>query len=178
MLASLASFSTLQQEKTLTDNIISDPSIGTKRYETSDSIMKVLTWDPWERTGRKAKVCCRNLHFNQVNLCFQRRKTPLSKASTSKPIPEETLKHHGDEVQQTPVEEHEEDFENYEYQPYKPNVKSVKFTNEVMVVHFNREEVLGESKEPLKKELDQQVRNKEMRRGHMFIQGSEFNKFI
>lgn len=35
-----------------------------------------------------------------------------------------------------------------------------------MVVHFNGDEVVGESKEPLKKELEQQVRNKEMRRGH------------
>lgn len=42
------------------------------------------------------------------------------------------------------------------------------------MVYFNAEEVVGESKEPLKKELEQQIRNKEMRRGHcptMMIDG-------
>lgn len=56
--------------------------------------------------------------------------------------------------------------EVYEYQPYQHLTKTVEFTNEVIVVHFNGEEVIGESTEPLKKELDQQIRNKEMRRGH------------
>lgn len=61
-----------------------------------------------------------------------------------------------------------EDYENYQYQPYRrpKNVKSVDFTNEVRVVYFSADQVLGEAKEPLKKELDQQIRNKEMRRGH------------
>lgn len=37
-----------------------------------------------------------------------------------------------------------------------------------MVVYINKEDkVVGEASEPLKKELEQQVRNKEMRRGHM-----------
>lgn len=34
------------------------------------------------------------------------------------------------------------------------------------MVYFNADEVIGECNEPLKKELDQQIRNKEMRRGH------------
>lgn len=58
--------------------------------------------------------------------------------------------------------------ESYQYQPYKhPPSKSVEFTGEVMVVYFNGDDVVGESKEPLKKELEQQLRNKEMRKGHM-----------
>lgn len=72
----------------------------------------------------------------------------------------------GDEVR--PREEDPEDFQEvYEYQPYHAtNSKSVVFTNEVMVVYYNGDEVVGESREPLKKELDQQIRNKEMRKGH------------
>ncbi|KAK9880127.1 hypothetical protein WA026_008642 [Henosepilachna vigintioctopunctata] len=56
------------------------------------------------------------------------------------------------------------------YVPYEPKPsRSVVFTNEVMVVYFNGEHVVCESKEPLKKELEQQVRNKEMRKGHIFL---------
>lgn len=66
------------------------------------------------------------------------------------------------------MNENEQEEESYLYQPYHPeNAKSVEFTNEVMVVYFTGEEVVRESVEPLKKELDQQIRNKEMRRGHM-----------
>lgn len=67
-----------------------------------------------------------------------------------------------------PNEEGNEEYvETYEYQPYRPkNSKSVEFTNEVQVIYFTGEEVVGEAKEPLKKELEQQIRNKEMRRGH------------
>ncbi|KAL3268106.1 hypothetical protein HHI36_007233 [Cryptolaemus montrouzieri] len=58
--------------------------------------------------------------------------------------------------------------DNYSYVPYEPKPsRSVVFTNEVMVVYFNGEHVVYESKEPLKKELEQQVRNKEMRKGHI-----------
>lgn len=58
--------------------------------------------------------------------------------------------------------------EMYEYQPYRQpkNTKSVEFTNKVLVVYFNMDEVVCESTEPLKKEQEQQVRNKEMRLGH------------
>lgn len=78
----------------------------------------------------------------------------------------------GDEKRQedeTPedVTASEDCYENYEYRPFQPRTtKSVDFTNEVKVVYFNAEEIIGEGKEPLKKELEQQIRNKEMRRGH------------
>lgn len=59
--------------------------------------------------------------------------------------------------------------DNFAYVAYEPKTsRSVVFTNEVMVVYFNGEHVVSESKEPLKKELEQQVRNKEMRKGHLF----------
>lgn len=57
--------------------------------------------------------------------------------------------------------------ELYNFQP--KSSKSVVFTNDVMVVYFNGEHVISESKEPLKKELEQQIRNKEMRKGHLLI---------
>lgn len=74
-----------------------------------------------------------------------------------------------EELDQTGGDEGQsDDEETYEYRPYRraKNVKSVDFTNEVRVVHFRADQVVGESKEPLKRELEQQVRNKEMRRGH------------
>ncbi|XP_045473970.1 uncharacterized protein LOC123680223 isoform X1 [Harmonia axyridis] len=58
--------------------------------------------------------------------------------------------------------------DNFAFVAYEPKTsRSVVFTNEVMVVYFNGEHVISESKEPLKKELEQQVRNKEMRKGHL-----------
>lgn len=73
----------------------------------------------------------------------------------------------GDENRERIENTAEENYENYQYQPYRAkNAKAVDFTNEVSVVYFNADEVVGESKEPLKKELDQQIRNKEMRKGH------------
>ncbi|XP_044754464.1 uncharacterized protein LOC123313587 [Coccinella septempunctata] len=58
--------------------------------------------------------------------------------------------------------------DNFAYVAYEPKTsRSVVFTNEVMVVYFNGEHVVSEAKEPLKKELEQQVRNKEMRKGHL-----------
>lgn len=71
----------------------------------------------------------------------------------------------GDEIRNG---ESEEFTDSYEYKPYHltRNSKSVEFTNEVKVVYFTGDEVVREAKEPLKKELEQQIRNKEMRKGH------------
>ncbi|XP_066140341.1 uncharacterized protein [Euwallacea fornicatus] len=61
--------------------------------------------------------------------------------------------------------EAEEDSPQYQF--LAKNSKSVEFTNEAMVIYFNNDNVVGERKEPLKKEVDQQTRNKEMRRIHL-----------
>lgn len=58
-----------------------------------------------------------------------------------------------------------DDFADYSYKPYTK--KSVLFKNEVKVMYFTNEEVVLNGTEPLKKEADQQMRNKEMRRGHV-----------
>ncbi|XP_050305038.1 uncharacterized protein LOC126742425 [Anthonomus grandis grandis] len=58
---------------------------------------------------------------------------------------------------------------------FAKNSKSVVFTNEVLVVYFNNEDVVGEEKEPLKKELEQQTRNKEMRRVHLTKTQEKYN---
>lgn len=46
---------------------------------------------------------------------------------------------------------------------YKPE-KNVRFQTEVTVVLFENNQILGETVEPLKKELEQQERNKELRK--------------
>lgn len=101
-------------------------------------------------------------------------KSPLhSRDNNKQPSANICSKDHtaGDEVRpkaDNTMDENEQEEESYVYQPYHPeNTKSVEFTNEVMVVYFTGEEVVRESVEPLKKELEQQIRNKEMRRGHM-----------
>ncbi|KAJ8977920.1 hypothetical protein NQ317_004916 [Molorchus minor] len=63
----------------------------------------------------------------------------------------------------------------YKYSYFPKNSKSVVFTNEVYVVYFNGDEVVCESKEPLKKDVEQQVRNKEMRHGHLLKTQEKYN---
>ena len=55
----------------------------------------------------------------------------------------------------------------YDYESHKTiRSKTVEFIDKVMVIHVAGGEVLGESTEQLKKEVDQQTRNKAMRQGH------------
>lgn len=58
-----------------------------------------------------------------------------------------------------------DDIVDYSYTPYTK--KSVDFVNEVKVAYFTSEQVVMNGIEPLKKEMEQQVRNKEMRKGHV-----------
>lgn len=64
---------------------------------------------------------------------------------------------------------------SYKYNFFQKNNKSVVFTNEVFVIYFNGDEVICESKEPLKKDIEQQVRNKEMRHGHLLKTQEKYN---
>lgn len=45
-------------------------------------------------------------------------------------------------------------------------LKKLWSTNELIVVYITGDEAMGETTEPLKKELTQQIRNKEMRRDY------------
>ncbi|XP_044269093.1 uncharacterized protein LOC123014195 isoform X2 [Tribolium madens] len=64
------------------------------------------------------------------------------------------------------------------YKYYTKNTKSIKFTNQVTVLYFNGEDILCESMEPLKKEQDQQLRNKEMRKEHLLSKGQIDNLYL
>ncbi|KAF5303373.1 hypothetical protein FQR65_LT08286 [Abscondita terminalis] len=126
------------------------------------SLVKELTWDPWNKLGRKNKK-------------EKRRKEKSPHTSHEKTINNSTYKKgkdhiSGDEPQSHTIESSHivrRPLETYEYQPYKSNRKSVDFVNEVAVMYFTGDEIISKAMEPLKKELDQQIRNKEMRRGHI-----------
>ncbi|XP_063920834.1 uncharacterized protein LOC135135648 isoform X2 [Zophobas morio] len=74
------------------------------------------------------------------------------------------------------VEQPEDFAATYKY--YTKNTKSIKFTNQVTVLYFNGEDILCESMEPLKKEQDQQLRNKEMRKEHLMSKGPIDNLYL
>lgn len=121
--------------------------------------------------GRKPKkenkVAPQKYEIKTLYLLLQRRKmAEKHQLMQQKPEqPQEIIMKESAEPPQPPLDE--EPIENYEYQPYQNPLKTVEFTSEVMVVYFNGDEVVGESKEPLKKEIEQQLRNKEMRKGHL-----------
>ncbi|KAF5305278.1 hypothetical protein FQA39_LY09243 [Lamprigera yunnana] len=123
-----------------------------------DSASKILTWDPWNKLARKNK--------NE-----KKRKEKQSHSSKLR-CTSSFLKNHpsGDELHTNSIEAQvviPKSQEIYEYQPYKTAKKSVDFVNEVSVMHFAGDVIIDQTMEPLKKELDQQIRNKEMRRGHI-----------
>ncbi|XP_031347251.1 uncharacterized protein LOC116173724 isoform X2 [Photinus pyralis] len=57
--------------------------------------------------------------------------------------------------------------DTYVYHPHNNPPKCVTFVNHVDVIYFANDEILRKVSEPLKKESDQQIRNKEMRKGHV-----------
>ncbi|XP_019879884.1 uncharacterized protein LOC109607868 [Aethina tumida] len=74
-----------------------------------------------------------------------------------------------------PSEETLLDDESFQYKYFPKNSKSVVFTKDVLVIYFNGEDVVSELKEPLKKEVEQQVRNKEMRQTHLIKTQEKYN---
>lgn len=68
----------------------------------------------------------------------------------------------------------EGEFSN-KYKLFKKNSKSVVFTNDVFIIYYNGDKVICESKEPLKKDIEQQIRNKEMRHGHLLKTQKKYN---
>ncbi|KAI4471536.1 hypothetical protein MML48_1g10408 [Holotrichia oblita] len=146
----------------LNESPCSESQIGNSK--ALNSVSKVLAWDPWDKLSRKNK---------KEN---KRRKYDKTPTDTNHTV--HTIKDHisGDELRNNENSSNLVNHDNtdtetypqsYEYQPYHPkNMKAVEFTNEVMVVYITGDEVVGETTEPLKKELEQQIRNKEMRRGH------------
>ncbi|KAF2879913.1 hypothetical protein ILUMI_26242 [Ignelater luminosus] len=154
--------SSSQDRRISTEGPHSEPSLGGDNV--ADSTSRVLTWDPWNKLGRKNKKenkrrrLDKSPHHSRDN---SRARSPIIK----------NVDHTGGDEPRSLVSNTENSSpempESYEYQPYRQNRKSVDFVNEVLVVYFTGDEVITKSTEPLKKELDQQIRNKEMRRGHV-----------
>lgn len=101
-------------------------------------------------------------------ICTLQRRKMAEKFQPQKPEEPMQISQSQEPVQEphAPIET-EELVENYDYQHFHHPLKTVEFTTDVMVVYFHGDEVVGESREPLKKEIEQQLRNKEMRKGHM-----------
>lgn len=124
-------------------------------------------WDPFDKKGRKSR--------REINRNKKRTKNnDISNKETTSEIPAEgnscLLKQGNKENDVRENDSENETLEaetSYKYKYFPKNSKSVVFTNEVFVVYFNGTDVVCESKEPLKKDTDQQERNKEMRQGHL-----------
>lgn len=126
----------------------------------------IIAWDPWNKGGRKNKTESKRRKVEKFNhLVSARSDSPKGKNHTDHTA--------GDEVRVTTNTVESSPFlyggqeTSYEYTPYHNTRKSVEFVNEVLVVYFTGDEIITKSTEPLKKEIDQQARNKEMRRGHI-----------
>lgn len=105
---------------------------------------------------------------------FKRKKHPKSSKkgdNTNIPVEGTVNKDNLEE----PNEETLLDDETYQYKYFPKNSKSVVFTKDVMVIYFNGDDVISELKEPLKKEVEQQVRNKEMRQTHLIKTQEKYN---
>ncbi|XP_056629849.1 uncharacterized protein LOC130901126 [Diorhabda carinulata] len=131
---------------------------------------KHLLWDPFDKKGRKNRKELgrkKKKNKNKVEVPKQECSSiPMEgKSCLSKPLEKE--KEHETETV-------EEEY-TYKYKYFPKNSKSVVFTNEVFVVYFNEQDVVSEAKEPLKKDIDQQERNKEMRHGHLLKTQEKYN---
>ncbi|CAH1960058.1 unnamed protein product [Acanthoscelides obtectus] len=121
-----------------------------------------LFWDPFEKKTRK------NWDTNRKKKKYLE---PPKKEIASMPIEGKSCLIKKEKPETTATSNENDTVEEecpYKYKYFPKNSKSVEFTQEVFVVYFNGEEVVHESKEPLKKDEEQQERNKEMRQGHIF----------
>lgn len=149
----------------------SSPQLG-ENFKASSS--KVY-WDPFDRQGKKNRkdIKRKNKSRNMDSPRSDGTSGPSEgkKQSTAKKdlLSDSSVNYN----EETSLMEPEESSHKFKF-PAK-NSKSVVFTNEVLVVYFNNEDVIGEEKEPLKKEVEQQTRNKEMRRVHLNKTQEKYN---
>ncbi|KAJ8935043.1 hypothetical protein NQ314_013039 [Rhamnusium bicolor] len=123
-------------------------------------------WDPFDKQGRKNRKEYKRKKKTTTNLDQPKNEDnsmPLEGNSCLKKRTEEE-KNNTENIDDMDIIEGEFP---YKYKYFPKNSKSVVFTNEVFVVYFNGDDVICESKEPLKKDVEQQMRNKEMRHGHL-----------
>lgn len=117
-----------------------------------------LTWDPWNKKGRENKRRKEKSPHTSRERTTDNLKIKKPKGCTAGDelhIPTYDMKR----IDGRPCED------TYAYHPYPK--KCVTFVNEVDVIYFTNDEILRKVSEPLKKESDQQIRNKEMRKGHV-----------
>ncbi|XP_060522729.1 uncharacterized protein LOC132699827 [Cylas formicarius] len=119
---------------------------------------KLLFWDPYDRKGRGNRKAAR-------------KKGKSTSVPRNDPGP--SLDDAEEAAGEDAVEPEKDNLSKYAYDPR--STKSVVFTDEVLVVYFKNELVVGEATEPLKKEAEQQTRNKEMRRCHLVKYQDKYN---
>ncbi|ENN77991.1 uncharacterized protein LOC109536602 [Dendroctonus ponderosae] len=168
--SSLARSIVLPKPKNMPESPKSSPQLGEKFKASTSS--KGPFWDPYDRQGKKnrkdLKRRSKGKSTDQRRNQESSKESPPSKHGGNVASGAETS---GTNQESSSIEE--ESFEKYKYMT--KNSKSVVFTNEVLVVYFNNEDVVGEEKEPLKKEVEQQTRNKEMRRVHLNRTQEKYN---
>ncbi|CAH1117757.1 unnamed protein product [Phaedon cochleariae] len=146
----------------------SSPESQKSAPDTSKTAAKNLIWDPFDKKSRKNRNKDlgrkKKKHHNESP-----KKENSSMPLEGKPYLSKTVLGETDETETV-----EEEY-SYKYEYFPKNSKSVVFTNEVFVVYFHENDVVYESKEPLKKDIDQQERNKEMRQGHLLKTQEKYN---
>lgn len=136
-------------------NIFDNPT-NVRSYSLSDHLDK--------KTRRNVKnILKRKKKYSPNQQSSKKEESPLPKAETS---------HASEEARES---EAVDDEFAYKYNGFTKNNKSVGFKNEVFVVFFKGDDVIGESKEALKKDTEQQLRNKEMRQGHLMKTQEKYN---
>ncbi|XP_018320302.1 uncharacterized protein LOC108733587 [Agrilus planipennis] len=156
------------QEKSVTTTLShTDSHMANIKASSTDAIAKVLAWDPWDKLNRKNKREYKRRKAEKVKTA------PMENTNgTNNRIRSPTIKTKnrvkGYEEPANNDDATDDMDETYEYKPYKTKKKkSVEFINQVLVVYYANDEILAETTEPLKKETEQQIRNKEMRKGHI-----------
>ncbi|CAH0564334.1 unnamed protein product [Brassicogethes aeneus] len=135
---------------------ISEPRPG---FSNANSIK----WDPYDKQRKNRKD-------------FKKKKPTLRKSdATCAPVEGNLALEESKQPDDTETYTYVDDDQTYKFKYLPKNSKSVLFTKDVMVVYFNGESILNQSKEPLKKEVEQQIRNKEMRKTHLIKTQEKYN---
>lgn len=136
---------------------------------------KFIFWDPFDKRGRKNKKELNRKKKKNKNHEQQKKETTLSIPAEGKTCPAKTGKKTNENSETRNENETVEAESSFKSKYFPKSSKSVVFTNEVFVVYFNGNDFVYESKEPLKKDTEQQVRNKEMRQGHLMKAQEKYN---
>lgn len=156
--------------RNISDSPKSSPQLG-ENYKASSS--KMPFWDSYGKKNRKdAKKKGKSRSMESPRTDLNAIPTEGKTTSIMKKADDNSAGDDNSTNQDTSVMEEEN---SYRFKYFPKNSKSVVFTNEVLVVYFNNEDVVGEEKEPLKKEVEQQTRNKEMRRIHLNKTQEKYN---